>query len=180
MIRGTQDDLVSSQTRLQRQATRVKQQLAGVLDTLQQHFQNIPRSSGRHLSVENIELADIGSGRFNLQIRDGETLHTTSVEVPEVVSRFQKLSTMLSALPASGIMDFDLGMSVVGVVQYARLLQQGHEDSTLAKINLAMDIKQLSEATLGSMIQIAGNKFLNTEGIQGSDWKAPSLKVCAQ
>ncbi|KIQ48470.1 hypothetical protein TA05_26285, partial [Citrobacter rodentium] len=33
--------------------------------------------------------------------------------------------------------------------------------------NLAMDIKQLSEATLGSMIQIAGNKFLNTEGIQG-------------
>ncbi|WP_153071006.1 hypothetical protein, partial [Escherichia coli] len=93
MIRGTQDDLVSSQTRLQRQATRVKQQLAGVLDTLQQHFQNIPRSSGRHLSVENIELADIGSGRFNLQIRDGETLHTTSVEVPEVVSRFQKLST---------------------------------------------------------------------------------------
>ncbi|ENI0173037.1 DUF3491 domain-containing protein, partial [Escherichia coli] len=167
MIRGTQDDLVSSQTRLQRQATRVKQQLAGVLDTLQQHFQNIPRSSGRHLSVENIELADIGSGRFNLQIRDGETLHTTSVEVPEVVSRFQKLSTMLSALPASGIMDFDLGMSVVGVVQYARLLQQGHEDSTLAKINLAMDIKQLSEATLGSMIQIAGNKFLNTEGIQG-------------
>ncbi|MFT2156745.1 hypothetical protein, partial [Staphylococcus epidermidis] len=56
MIRGTQDDLVSSQTRLQRQATRVKQQLAGVLDTLQQHFQNIPRSSGRHLSVENIEL----------------------------------------------------------------------------------------------------------------------------
>ena len=94
-------------------------------------------------------------------------MHTTSVEVPEVVSRFQKLSTMLSALPASGIMDFDLGMSVVGVVQYARLLQQGHEDSTLAKINLAMDIKQLSEATLGSMIQIAGNKFLNTEGIQG-------------
>ncbi|KDV28444.1 hypothetical protein BU56_24355 [Escherichia coli O145:H25 str. 07-3858] len=65
MIRGTQDDLVSSQTRLQRQATRVKQQLAGVLDTLQQHFQNIPRSSGRHLSVENIELADIGSGRVS-------------------------------------------------------------------------------------------------------------------
>ena len=167
MIRGTYDDMASSQVRLQRQATRVKQQLAGVLETLQQRFQSVTRSSGRHLSVEQIELTDVGSGRFSLQVRDGETLHPVSVEAPDVVSRFQKLSTMLSALPASGVMDFDLGMSVVGIVQYARMLQQGQEDSTLARLNLAMDIKQLSEATLGSMIQIAGNKFLNTEGIQG-------------
>lgn len=89
------------------------------------------------------------------------------MEAPEVVSRFQKLSSMLSALPASGVMDFDLGMSVVGIVQYARMLQQGQESSILAHVNLAMDAKQLAEATLGSMIQIAGNKFLNTEGIQG-------------
>ncbi|KIQ52610.1 adherence protein, partial [Citrobacter rodentium] len=141
MIRGTYDDMASSQVRLQRQATRVKQQLAGVLETLQQRFQSVTRSSGRHLSVEQIELTDVGSGRFSLQVRDGETLHPVSVEAPDVVSRFQKLSTMLSALPASGVMDFDLGMSVVGIVQYARMLQQGQEDSTLARLNLAMDIK---------------------------------------
>lgn len=167
MINGTLDDMVSSQVRLQRQATRIKQQLAGVLETLQQRFQSITRSSGRHLSAEHIELTDAGSGRFTLQVRDDEKQHTVSVEAPEVVSRFQKLSSMLSALPASGVMDFDLGMSVVGIVQYARMLQQGQESNVLAHVNLAMDAKQLAEATLGSMIQIAGNKFLNTEGIQG-------------
>ncbi|HHH6703325.1 TPA: DUF3491 domain-containing protein [Escherichia coli] len=167
MINGTPDDMVSSLVRLQRQATRIKQQLAGVLDTLQQRFRRITPSSGRPLSVEQIELTDIGSGRFSLQVSDGEKQHSVSVEAPEVVSRFQKLSSMLSALPASGVMDFDLGMSVVGIVQYARMLQQGQESSILAHVNLAMDAKQLAEATLGSMIQIAGNKFLNTEGIQG-------------
>ncbi|CAD5571168.1 lymphostatin Efa1/LifA [Escherichia coli] len=167
MINGTSDDMVSSQVRLQQQATRIKQQLASVLENLQQRFQSITSSSGRHLSMEQIELVDVESGRFSLQVSDGEKQHTVSVEAPEVVSRFQKLSSMLSALPASGIMDFDLGMSVVGIVQYARMLQQGQESNVLAHINLAMDAKQLAEATLGSMIQIAGNKFLNTEGIQG-------------
>ncbi|EFH6939324.1 lymphostatin Efa1/LifA, partial [Escherichia coli] len=167
MIRGVHDDMVSSQVCLQQQAMQVKQQLAGVLETLQQRFRSIIPSSGRHLSVEHIGLTDIGSGRFSLQVSDGEKQHTVSVEAPEVVSRFQKLSSMLSVLPASGVMDFDLGMSVVGIVQYARMLQQGQESSILAHANLAMDAKQLAEATLGSMIQIAGNKFLNTEGIQG-------------
>ncbi|HAY0237657.1 TPA: DUF3491 domain-containing protein [Escherichia coli] len=167
MFHGTPDDMASSHIRLQRQTTQVKHQLASVLEILQQRFQSITHSSSRNLSVEHIELADIDSGRFNLQVRGEDELHTVSVEVPEVVSRFQKFSSTLSALPASGVMDLDLGMSVVGIVQYARMLQQGQEDSTLAKLNVAMDIKQLSETTIGNMIQIAGKKFLNTEGIQG-------------
>ncbi|HHR5809905.1 TPA: TcdA/TcdB catalytic glycosyltransferase domain-containing protein, partial [Providencia alcalifaciens] len=167
MIQGTQDEMVSPMSRLQRQTAQVKQQLLSTLETLTQRLQRIVGSSARPLSIEHIELSDIKTGRFNIQVRDGETSHTVPLDAPGIVSRFQKLSATLSPLPASGVMDFDLGMSVVGVVQYARLLQQGQEDSTLARLNLAMDIKQLSEATLGSVIQIAGNKFLNADGVQG-------------
>ncbi|HHR6359856.1 TPA: adherence protein, partial [Providencia alcalifaciens] len=167
MIQGTQDEMVSPMSRLQRQTAQVKQQLLSTLEALTQRLQGIVGSSARPLSIEHIELSDIKTGRFNIQVRDGETSHTVPLDAPGIVSRFQKLSATLSPLPASGVMDFDLGMSVVGIVQYARLLQQGQEDSTLARLNLAMDIKQLSEATLGSVIQIAGNKFLNADGVQG-------------
>nr|WP_282564771.1 DUF3491 domain-containing protein [Providencia alcalifaciens] len=167
MIQGTQDEMVSPMSRLQRQTAQVKQQLLSTLEALTQRLQGIVGSSARPLSIEHIELSDIKTGRFNIQVRDGETSHTVPLDVPRIVSRFQKLSATLSPLPASGVMDFDLGMSVVGIVQYARLLQQGQEDSTLARLNLVMDIKQLSEATLGSVIQIAGNKFLNADGVQG-------------
>ncbi|EES6429000.1 DUF3491 domain-containing protein, partial [Escherichia coli] len=182
MIHGTEVDMVSSQVRLQQQALRIKQQLSGLMNTLTMRYQNIVGVSNRNLSVKNIELVDIDNGKFSIQARDGETLHTVTVEIPELVSRFKKFSSTLSALPSSGVMDFDLGMTVVGIVQYVRMIQQGQGGSVLSNINLAMDVKQLAEATIGSLIQITANKFLNAEGVQGfrmETFVAESLRKAA-
>ncbi|WP_231165409.1 hypothetical protein [Chlamydia pecorum] len=58
-------------------------------------------------------------------------------------------------------------MSIVSLVQYIRLVQEGRGDEPLAIANLFLDMKELTEMTLGSVLQACYKKFITSEGIDG-------------
>ncbi|AFS24770.1 LifA/Efa1-related large cytotoxin [Chlamydia psittaci] len=78
---------------------------------------------------------------------------------------FRRFGRMLNELSSTGVIDLDLGMSIVSLVQYARMVEQGQSTDALAQLNLMMNVKAMSELTLGSVIQVMGKKFITDSGV---------------
>ncbi|MXF28849.1 hypothetical protein, partial [Escherichia coli] len=98
------------------------------------------------------------------------------------VNPFKKSAQIFYDVSGSGILDFELGMNITGIVQYTRILGQKAPVDALSHLNATLDIKQLAESTLGSMIQIAGERFFNHDGIQAfrlETWLANNLRRAA-
>ncbi|WP_213357667.1 LifA/Efa1-related large cytotoxin [Chlamydiifrater phoenicopteri] len=82
-----------------------------------------------------------------------------------LAASFRKVGRMLDEVSRTGVLDLDLGMSVLSLVQYARMVEQGQSADALANFNLILDAKATAELTLGSAIQAMGKNFLTDSGI---------------
>lgn len=180
-IHAVPADLSALAFRVKQQMQRTIRKLSVALEYLSDNFKKLALNNPE--SILKISLDDIDMGRFSIRVNTEKNgVQHFSIDIQEIVSQFRKTSRMFSDVSESGVFDFDLGMNISGIIQYARLLEQKAPEGTLLHLNAALDIKQLAESTLGSMIQIAGDRFFNHNGIQGfrlETWLANNLRKAA-
>ncbi|MGS8515506.1 DUF3491 domain-containing protein (plasmid) [Escherichia coli] len=181
-IYAVPDALSSTAFRVKQFSSQTIRRLSVILDSVSERFRKLGITSSDSLSVNSVKLSDADKGIFSIQITHNDITHELHLEAPEIVINFRKISKMLEDIPSSGIFDFELGLSVAGIIQYSRLLEQESRGTVLQHLNAVMDIKQLAESTLGSMIQVAGNKLFNVNGIEAfrmETWLANQLREAA-
>lgn len=103
----------------------------------------------------------------SLEFKKGSSIEKISFPKSTFVSLFRDFGQLVNGVGASGVTDLELGMSIVSLVQYIRLVQEGRGDEPLAIANLFLDMKELTEMTLGSVLQACYKKFITSEGIDG-------------
>ncbi|ECF6084931.1 DUF3491 domain-containing protein [Salmonella enterica subsp. houtenae] len=91
--------------------------------------------------------------------------HSLDIDVRKVFKAFdkgmKKLSDMMDRSNIDGM------LSIIGLVQYTRLLQSGEHISALSHAGAVMDVKNLSDKLLGGILKAVGNKVYNP-GISGA------------
>ncbi|EOT9758483.1 DUF3491 domain-containing protein [Escherichia coli O106:H18] len=181
-IHAVPDALSSTAFRVKKFSSQTIRWLSVIIDSVSERFRGFGIDSSDSLSVNSVKLSDIDKGIFSVQITHNDITHELHIDAPEIVINFRKLSKMLTDIPSSGIFDFELGLSVAGIIQYSRLLERESQDTVLQHLNAVMDIKQLAESILGSMIQVAGNKLFNVNGIEAfriETWLANQMRAVA-
>lgn len=93
--------------------------------------------------------------------------HTISVKIQALSKAFKTFGKSLNELAATGVLDVELGLSVLSLIQYAKLVDAGKGTSPEAIFNLFLDIKELTEMTVGAVIQALQKKFITQAGIDG-------------
>lgn len=121
IIQAVPVDISADAFRFKRQVQKTIRRMAVTVESLSERFS---RMKLKKLPV-NITLSDIEKGRFSILFRasDGTEYHM-SIDVPEIVHSFKHVTQMFSGITDSGIFDFDIGLSIAGIVQYSRLLEQ--------------------------------------------------------
>ncbi|WP_349821431.1 LifA/Efa1-related large cytotoxin [Chlamydia abortus] len=142
---------------------------------IQSSLQSLLRTISTKLKSVSITDADIAKiKKVNINDEDLLTIEletvnqkskTVTFDGEGLAVSFRRFGRMLNELSSTGIIDLDLGMSVVSLVQYARMVEQGKSTDALAQFNLVLDVKAMSELTLGSVIQAMGKKFITESGV---------------
>ncbi|EQM62627.1 cysteine protease, YopT-type domain protein [Chlamydia ibidis 10-1398/6] len=114
--------------------------------------------------IKNVNIDEQDLIKIELETIDKQS-KTITFDGEVMAVSFRRFGRMLNELSSTGVMDLDLGMSVVSLVQYARMVEQGKSTDALAEFNLVMDVKAMSELTLGSVIQVMGKKFITESGV---------------
>ncbi|WP_080127053.1 LifA/Efa1-related large cytotoxin [Chlamydia suis] len=122
-----------------------------------------------HVTVKTVSIEESGEVSITLEKRDKKTVssHTISVRIATLCESFRSFGRSLNELASTGVMDLELGLSVLSLIQYARLVDAGKGSSPEALFNLFLDVKELAEMTVGSVIQALQKKFITQAGIDG-------------
>lgn len=147
------------------QSRNLRNMILGFFDVIATNLRKHSVSS-QHSKLNSVSL-DHETETFHVEVEslDGKKAKFT-VKDRGILSQFRVLNSLLSDVASSGGLDFEIGLSVVSLIQYFRMVQEGHGGSPLAKINLFLDIKSLAEITFGSFVQVASKRFFSNEGIQ--------------
>ncbi|WP_256859788.1 DUF3491 domain-containing protein [Salmonella enterica] len=110
--------------------------------------------------VDNFLFPDNTTETIRVKITDTNgQKHTLDIGVRRVFKAFSKGLTQLSDIVERSQIDGIL--SVIGLVQYGRLVQSGEHVSALSHAGAVMDVKNLSEKLLGGILKMVGNKVYN-------------------
>ncbi|CRH47983.1 adherence factor [Chlamydia trachomatis] len=115
------------------------------------------------VSVKSVSVDDKGSASITLEKIDKQkkvSEHTISVKIQALSKAFKTFGKSLNELAATGVLDVELGLSVLSLIQYAKLVDVGKRTSPEAIFNLFLDIKELTEMTVGAVIQALQKKFI--------------------
>ncbi|QPN38239.1 hypothetical protein I5080_09375 [Salmonella enterica] len=115
--------------------------------------------------VDNFLFPDDAAGTIRVKITDiAGQRHSLDIDVRKVFKAFDKGMKKLS-----DIMDrsnIDGMLSIIGLVQYTRLLQSGEHVSALSHAGAVMDVKNLSDKMLGGILKAVGNRVYNPGGLR--------------
>ncbi|WP_080122933.1 LifA/Efa1-related large cytotoxin [Chlamydia suis] len=124
-----------------------------------------------HVTVKKVSIEESGEVSITLEKRDNRSKkvssHPISVRITTLCESFRTFGRSLNELASTGVMDLELGLSVLSLIQYARLVDAGKGSSPEALFNLFLDVKELAEMTVGSVIQALQKKFITQAGIDG-------------
>ncbi|ECI3497692.1 hypothetical protein DMO32_24285 [Salmonella enterica subsp. salamae] len=116
--------------------------------------------------IDNFLFPDNAAETIRVKITDTNgQRHTLDIDARKVFKTFKKGLTQLSDIVERSQIDGIL--SVIGLVQYTRLVQNGEHVSALSHAGAVMDVKNLSEKLLGGILKMVGNKVYNP-GISGA------------
>ncbi|BAE81214.1 adherence factor [Chlamydia felis Fe/C-56] len=162
----TPNDFAPLLLSIKARASRARSMLQNIMGEISKKIQELNPSKDKKISVQNIEVTDGDEISFDFKL--GESLlKKLKIKSHGLVSTFKKFGSMLNDLASTGVMDLELGMSIVSIVQYVRLVQAGKSGDPLATFDLLLEVKELSEMTLGAIIQGVAGKFITSEGIDG-------------
>ncbi|QYC86929.1 LifA/Efa1-related large cytotoxin [Chlamydia suis] len=123
------------------------------------------------VTVKKVSIEESGEVSITLEKQDNQSKkvssHTISVRITTLCESFRSFGRSLNELASTGVMDLELGLSVLSLIQYARLVDAGKGSSPEALFNLFLDVKELAEMTVGSVIQALQKKFITQAGIDG-------------
>ncbi|EIY9660791.1 cysteine protease domain, YopT-type, partial [Escherichia coli] len=180
-IHSVSDEIYLPSYKINKKTQETVKKLSILLEHLHDKFSALMKSKIEPLV--KVSLEDTEKGRFSIQINtENDKVQHFSIDASDIVNPFKKSAQIFYDVSGSGILDFELGMNITGIVQYTRILGQKAPVDALSHLNATLDIKQLAESTLGSMIQIAGERFFNHDGIQAfrlETWLANNLRRAA-
>lgn len=154
--------------RLQQQKQNIKLTLLKILDRLDMQLQKrgISLQSSAVARIDNMLFPEDSTDRLRVKVTDkaGQS-HVVDIDVPELGFTFKEGFAGLS----EGVeaMNLDAIMSVVGLIQYARLMHSGELMSALDHAGMVMDVKNLLDKALGVIIMAVGSKIYNP-GVSGA------------
>jgi cysteine protease domain, YopT-type len=122
------------------------------------------------VSVKSVTVEPSGEAAIVLEKQDTPkktSSYTISVKIKSLRDAFQNFGKSLNELANTGVMDVELGLSVLSLIQYARLVDAGKGSSPEALFNLILDVKELTEMTVGTVIQALQKQFITPAGIDG-------------
>ncbi|WP_080125417.1 LifA/Efa1-related large cytotoxin [Chlamydia suis] len=155
-----------------------RERLSHIKSTVKTLFQELGekiRAAGLkdsdHVTVKTVSIEESGEVSITLEKRDNRSKkvssHPISVRMKLLCESFRSFGRSLNELASTGVMDLELGLSVLSLIQYARLVDAGKGSSPEALFNLFLDVKELAEMTVGSVIQALQKKFITQAGIDG-------------
>ncbi|WP_213318315.1 LifA/Efa1-related large cytotoxin [Chlamydiifrater volucris] len=163
-IVDTPNEVVSLVQTSKRRMAKMKSSLQAMLKLISNKLRSISVSDKDQAKIKSASISDDDLLTMEIEISDKQT-KTITFDGEGLAVSFKRVGRMLNELSSTGVLDLDLGMSVVSLVQYARMVEQGQSTDALAQFNLALDVKAMSELTLGSAIQVMGKKFLTDSGV---------------
>ena len=173
MITETPNDLTSLFQASRERVNHFKQLLQSFFSDLSQKIRNSGLKDTDNVSVKSVTLEENGDAIVSLEKTETsnkkpqKTLVTISLSLKEISEAFKTFGKSLNELASTGVMDIELGLSVLSLIQYARLVDAGKGDSAQAIFSVLLDVKELAEMTLGTVIQALQKKFITPTGIDG-------------
>ncbi|WP_434694516.1 LifA/Efa1-related large cytotoxin [Chlamydia crocodili] len=166
LIVETPRDFTALISGLKTKSQQVGSMLRNLMDDIRNAIHSTPSDNKDKISVTNVDVTD--SDKISFEFQQGSS-QKKKIEVPShgLVKTFKEFGAMASGLAGTGVMDMELGMSMVSIVQYVRLVQAGKGAEAQALFDLSLDVKEMAEMTLGSVLQGLGKKFITDEGIDG-------------
>ncbi|ATW08139.1 YopT-type cysteine protease domain-containing protein [Chlamydia trachomatis] len=141
----------------------IKDNVKSFLEELGSKFHAAGLKDSDKVSVKSVSVDDKGSASITLEKIDKQkkvSEHTISVKIQALSKAFKTFGKSLNELAATGVLDVELGLSVLSLIQYAKLVDVGKRTSPEAIFNLFLDIKELTEMTVGAVIQALQKKFI--------------------
>lgn len=174
MITETPNDVTSLFQASRERVNHFKQLLQSFFSDLSQKIRNSGLKDTDNVSVKSVTLEENGDATISLEKTEtskntgNQKTHVTiSVKLKEISEAFKTFGKSLNELASTGVMDIELGLSVLSLIQYARLVDAGKGDSAQAIFSALLDVKELAEMTLGTIIQALQKKFITPTGIDG-------------
>ena len=164
LIIETPDDSASMLQLIKTKTSQAKSILTNFFFDLSKKLKN-HNLDDSNTSVSKVSIDD--KDNIVLELKKDKTPTKLMIQGGALVASFRQFGFMLNELGSTGVMDLELGMSVVSIVQYLRLLQEGQGSSPLAVANFLLDVKETAEMTLGAIIQVCTKKFITEHGIDG-------------
>ncbi|WP_348660397.1 LifA/Efa1-related large cytotoxin [Chlamydiifrater volucris] len=163
-ITDTPNEVVSLVQTSKRRMAKMKSSLQAMLKLITNKLKSVSIYDKDQARIKSASINDDDLLTMEIETFDKQT-KTITFDGEGLAVSFKRVGRMLNELSSTGVLDLELGMSVVSLIQYARMVEQGQSADALAKFNLVMDVKAMSELTLGSAIQVMGKKFLTDSGV---------------
>ncbi|WP_407365616.1 LifA/Efa1-related large cytotoxin [Chlamydia pecorum] len=173
MITETPNDLTSLFQTSRERVQHFKKLIQAFFLDLSQKIKNSGLKDTDNVSVKSVTLEENGDATISLEKTETsnkkpqKTHVTIPVKLKEISEAFKTFGKNLNELASTGVMDIELGLSVLSLIQYARLVDAGKGDSAQAIFSVLLDVKELAEMTLGTVIQVLQKKFITPTGIDG-------------
>ncbi|WP_365820983.1 LifA/Efa1-related large cytotoxin [Chlamydia sp.] len=172
MITEIPNDITSLFQASRQRLNHFKQLVQSFFSELTQKIRNTGLKDSDNVSIKSVTLEENGEAVISLEkIEDKKiskkTFVTISLKIKEISEAFRTFGISLNELASTGVMDIELGLSVLSLIQYARLVDAGKGESAQAIFSALLDVKELAEMTLGTVIQVLQNKFITSSGIDG-------------
>ncbi|EEZ8987333.1 toxin B, partial [Escherichia coli] len=167
---------------ISRQKEHVKNLLSGLLN----EFSNKLRQQGLSLktnvlSVNNFKASKINSDTVEVTVTDLQgRLYSVDIDTRVIGLTFKEGINSLSE--ALEHMNIDAIMSVIGLVQYTRMIKTNDNISAIDHAGAVSDIKNIVDKFLGGILTFTNNRVYNPGGISGASLEgfiSSGLEVCA-
>jgi cysteine protease domain, YopT-type len=165
LIVETPDEAASLFQFLKNKTAKTREMLVSLLSEVTDKLKSA-QLDGEDVEVSRVSFSD-NSDEITVEVKKGSLLKKLSIRGGGIFDSFKQFSAKANELGATGVMDLELGMSIVSIVQYMRLLEEGKGKDPLAVANLVMDVKETAEMTVGAVIQGLSKKFITQEGVDG-------------
>lgn len=164
-LSDTTDDLASLLFGIKTRAEQTRDMLRALLQDIESALKRNHLSNKENLSIQNIEITN--HDHIEVTYADTHTHHKISVHSHGLTGLFKEFTHSANTIASTGVLDLELGMSIVSLTQYLRLVKEGRGKDSSAIFNAILDVKALSEQTVGAIIQGVGGKFISHSGIEG-------------
>ena len=167
---------------LSRQKEHVKSLLSGLLDEFSVKLRKQGLSiKSNVLSVNNFKKSKINSDTVEVTVTDLQgRLYNVDIDTKAISLTFKEGLNSLSE--AFDYMNIDAIMSVIGLVQYTRIIKMNDNVSAIDHAGAVSDIKNIVDKFLSGVLTLSNNRVYNTGGISGAsleEFISSGLEACA-